>query len=175
MISPPKSIWLKSFSKSWFGFNSIPFLNLSFHLLNRKMESLYKWRAQTFTVIRSRSSPHRPELVSCIFLIIKSSPYGQLYVCKELFQKESNLWAFTLVLRITQPAMFISLLSRRLCLSLGCKSQTAHLKNKLWGSAMWMYLETPALFLTTCEHIQETSRCKSPICSLRCLLTGLFS
>lgn len=50
----------------------------------------------------------------------------------KVFQKESNLCTFTMIFHIAKPNKFI-LLSGLYCVSLGCKSQTAHLKKYIEG------------------------------------------
>lgn len=167
MISSLKSIWLKSFSNSLFASNSILLLNLNFSVLNRKMNSpeIYYCKKQKFL------------LQSCLFSDTKFSIWSTL--CLGVNQKYSRrnvifvpVPQYSILLNPIHPSFFsLDFLTYHLAE----KARQSVWKTVLWGHATWTCLKTLPLFLTTCERIQGTRRCKSPICSLRCLLTDLFS
>lgn len=156
MNSPLKSILLKSFFNSLFTFNSMLFLNLNFHLLNRKMESLYKCRVQRLTVMRNRSSPCKSWVSELNFFNIKSSSRGQLCVWEEVLQKESNLCALTALSSVLLNTIHSALPSRCLCLSPGCKSYTAHLEKYMAGKChLDVFGDTGSFFLALVNTFRE--------------------
>lgn len=172
MISSLKSIWLKSFSNSLFASNSILFLNLNFSLLNRKTDSpeIYCHKKEKFSLQIWNS-----ELL--FFRHRKFSIWSTLYLgVNQKYSRRKVIFVpvprYSTLLNPTHLSLFSPDFATY---HLAEKARQSIWKTVLWGNATWMCLETLALFLTTCELIQGTRRCKSPICSLRCLLIDLFS
>lgn len=171
MISSLKSIWLKSFSNSLFASNAILFLNLNFSLPNRKMDSpeIYCHKKEKFSLQTWNS-----ELL--FFRHRKFSIWSTFCLVNQKYSRRKVIFIPVCRYSTLLNPIHLSLFSPDFATyHLAEKARQSIWKTVLWGNATWMCLETLALFLTTCECIQGTRRCKSPICSLRCLLIDLFS